>query len=167
MVTYVGKFIPYLSKEAAPLRLLQNVETQWHWDKPQQDGFDLLNDCVTSAQVLRYYSLEEPIVVTVDSSSCGLGPCLLQDNKPVVFASRRLSKSEKDCGQIEKEILAIAWGCEKFHDYIYGRSEITVDHKLLEAFYKKPIGSAPQHIQCMMLRIQKYLFHVTLQLESA
>ena len=59
MVTYVGKFIPNLSEKAAPLRLLQNVETQWRWDKPQQDAFDLLKDCVTSTQVLRYYSLEE------------------------------------------------------------------------------------------------------------
>ena len=126
MVTYVGKFIPNLSEKAVPLRLLQNAETQWHWDKPQQDAFDLLRDCVASTQVLRYYSLEEPIIVTVDSSSYGLGACLLQDDKPVAFASRSLSKSEKNYGQIEKEMLAIAWGCEKFHDYIYGRSDITV-----------------------------------------
>ena len=71
-------------------------------------------------------------------------------------------KSEKNYGQIEKEMLAIAWGCEKFHDYIYGRSDITVetDHKSLEALYKKPIGSAPPRIQRMMLRIQKYSFRV-------
>ena len=85
------------------------METQWHWDKPQQDAFDLLKDCVTSTQVFRYYSPEEPIVVTIDSSSYGLGACLLQDDKPVAFASRSLSKSEKNYGQIEKEMLAIAW----------------------------------------------------------
>ena len=100
--------------------------------------------------------------MTVDSSSYGLGECLLQDDKPAAFASRSLSKSEKNYGQIEKEMLAIACGCEKFHDYIYGRSDITVetDHKPLEALYKKLIGSAPPRIQRMMLRIQKYSFSV-------
>ena len=161
-INYVGKFIPNLSEKAAPLRLLQNAETQWLWDKLQQDAFDLLKDCVASTQVLRYYSLEEPIVVTVDSSSYGLGACLLQDDKPVAFASRSLSKSEKNYGQIEKEMLAIAWGCEKFHDYIYGRSDNTVetDHEPLEALYKEPIDSAPPRIQRIMLRIQKYSFSI-------
>ena len=99
MVTYGGKFILNLSDKGAILRLLQNVETQWHWDKLEQDAFDLLKDCVASTQVLRYCSLEEPIIVTVESSSYGLGACLLQDNKPVAFASRSLSKSKKDYGQ--------------------------------------------------------------------
>ena len=114
---------------------------------------------------LHYYSLEEPIAVTVDSSSYGLGACLLQDDKPVAFASHSLSKSKNNYRQIEKELLAIALGCEKFHDYIYGRSDITVktDHKPLEALYKKPIGSAPLRIQRMMLKIQKYLFHIIWQ----
>ena len=100
--------------------------------------------------------------MTVDSSSNSLGVCLLQDDKPVAFASRSLSKREKNYGQIEKEMLAIALGCEKFHDYIYGRSDITVetDHKPLEALHKKPIGSAAPRIQRMMLRIQKYSFQV-------
>ena len=76
----------------------------------------------------------------------------------MTFASHNLSKSEKNYGQIENEMLAIAWGCEKFHDYIYGRSDITVetDHKPL-------IGSALLRLQRMMLRIQKYSFHVIWQ----
>ena len=37
---------------------------------------------------------------------------MLHDDKPVVCASRSLSKSEKNYGQIEKEMLTIAWSCE-------------------------------------------------------
>ena len=100
--------------------------------------------------------------MTIDLSSYGLGACLLQNNKPVAFTSRSLSKSEKDYEQIDKQMLAIAWGCEKCHDYIYGRSDMTVetDHKPLEALYKKLIGSAPPRIQRIMLRNQKYSFLV-------
>ena len=59
-------------------------------------------------------------------------------------------------------MLAICWGCEKFHDYIYGRTDVVIetDHKPLEALYKKPLGAAPPRIQRMMLQIQKYTFSV-------
>ena len=42
-------------------------------------------------------------------------------------------------------MLAIVFGCEQFHDNLYGQREITVesDHKPLEAILKKPIHQAP------------------------
>lgn len=162
MVTYVGKFIPNLSKKATPLRLLQNAEIHWHWGSSQQEAFDQLKSDISNAPVLKYYSPSDPITVSVDASSYGLGACMFQNNKPVAYASRALTVSEKNYGQIEKEMLAISWGCGKFHDYIYGRSDVLVetDHKPLEALYKKPLGAAPPRLQRMMLKIQKYTFTV-------
>ena len=57
-------------------------------------------------------------------------------------------------------MLAISWGCQKFHDYIYGRRDVTVetDHKPLETLYKKPLCAAPPRIQRMMLKTQLYTF---------
>ena len=162
MVTYVGKFIPDLSRKAAPLRLLQNAETAWHWDKPQQDAFEQLKCDVASTPVLNFYSCEAPVTVSVDASAYGLGACLLQGGKPVAYASRSLTASEKNYGQIEKEMLAIQWGCTKFHDYIYGLESVTVetDHKPIEALYRKPLSAAPPRIQRMQLKLQKYALKV-------
>ena len=54
------------------------------------------------------------------------------DWKPVAYASRLMSKTEKGCAQIEKEALAVTWACEKFTDYILGRKFlIESDHKPL------------------------------------
>ena len=73
------------------------------------------------------------------------------------YASRSLSSAEKNYAQIEKELLAIVYGCTKFHQYVYGKKvNVQTDHKPLEALFKKPLFQAPQRLQRMMLRLQCY-----------
>ena len=59
---------------------------------------------------------------------------------------------------IEKEMLAIAFGCTRFHEYIFGMPtiEVETDHKHLEAIFKKPLHQAPARLQKMIMSIQKY-----------
>ena len=48
-------------------------------------------------------------------------------------------------------------GCIKFHQYVYGKKvKVQTDHKPLEALFKKPLFQAPQRLQRMMLRLQRY-----------
>ncbi|XP_048581151.1 uncharacterized protein K02A2.6-like isoform X2 [Nematostella vectensis] len=62
----------------------------------------------------------------VDASKSGLGACLLQNGQPVAYASRALTSAEQNYAQIEKELLAIVFGCERFNMYTYG-ADIDVD----------------------------------------
>ena len=48
---------------------------------------------------------------------------MLQENQPIA-ASRALIKAQQNYAQIEKETLAITFGCAKFHQYVYGREVI-------------------------------------------
>ena len=53
-------------------------------------------------------------------------------HRPVVYASRTLSKSERNHAQIEKG--ASAFGVKKFHDFLYARPfTLVTDHKPLLA----------------------------------
>ena len=82
---------------------------------------------------------------------------LLQDNKPVAFASRSLTECEKRYAQIEKEMLAVVFGLEHFYYYVYGRLvTVETDHKPLESIIQKPLSAAPPRLQRMLLRAIKY-----------
>lgn len=82
----------------------------------------------------------------------------MQKGQPVAFASRTLSTTEQRYAQIEKECLAIVFGCEKFSQYISRRDKVTVesDHKPLQSIFKKSLLHAPMRLQRMMLRLQRY-----------
>lgn len=59
-----------------------------------------------------------------DASMYGLGACIFQEVdgqlKPVAYASRVLTDTEKRWAQIEKECLSCVWACEKFSHYLIG-----------------------------------------------
>ena len=84
---------------------------------------------------------------------------MIQEEKPVAYASRALTETEIRYSQIEKELPAITFACRKFHDYIYGK-EITIetDHQPLITIMKKPLHSAPMRLQKMKLQLQRYNF---------
>ncbi|XP_026074998.1 uncharacterized protein K02A2.6-like [Carassius auratus] len=68
-----------------------------------------------------------------------------------------VTEAERNYAQIEKETLGAVFGCENFHEYIYGRELVLeTDHKPLIAISTKALGDAPPRIQWLMLRLQKY-----------
>ena len=81
----------------------------------------------------------------------------------MAYASRALTGTESNYAQIEKELLAIAFACEKFDAYIYGLDCVRVhtDHKPLDSIFWKELCTAPKRLQRMLLRLQKYSLDVT------
>ena len=56
-----------------------------------------------------------------------------------------------------RRVIAIVFGTNKFHQYIYGKQvSVETDHKPLESLFKETLSKAPQRIQRMMLRFQHY-----------
>lgn len=158
MVNYLSKFIPNYSEVASPLRQLLKKDIVWCWEEAHGKAVQRLKELVCSAPVLALYSAREPVLLSVDASSRALGAVLLQAGRPVEFASATLTDTQTRYAQIEKELLAVVYGLERFHQYVFGRREVTVetDHKPLEALFNKPLDSVPARLQRMMLRIQGY-----------
>ncbi|XP_059061148.1 uncharacterized protein K02A2.6-like, partial [Achroia grisella] len=162
MITYVSTFIPNLSDRTLPLRELLKKDISWHWNERHEECFNYLKTCLLKRPVLQYYSMNKHIVISVDASKSGLGACLMQDNLPVCYASKSLTETEQRYAQIEKELYACLFACERFNVYIYGRSDVTIetDHKPLISIIKKPTVDAPLRLQRMLLRLQRYTFNL-------
>ncbi|CAB3223790.1 unnamed protein product [Arctia plantaginis] len=160
LVTYVGNFIPKLSDKTRPLRELLQKDIEWHWAEIHDSAFSELKRCLTKKPVLQFYSMNDPITISVDASKSGLGAVLMQNHHPVCYASKSLTKTEQRYAQIEKELYACVFACERFYGYIYGRTDIVIesDHKPLVTIIKKPIIDCPPRLQRMLLRLQPYTF---------
>ena len=129
----------------------------WNWDSNTEKAFQDLKLALSKAPILKYYDVSKPVTISVDASQNGLGAVLLQDELPVAYASRALSNIEQKYAQIEKEALAICFGCDRFHQYIYSKVvKVETDHKPLESIFKKPLSQCPARIQRMKLNVQKY-----------
>ena len=74
--------------------------------------------------MLAFADLQKPFVLQLDASGDGLGAVLCQDCdgqlRPVAYASRGLSKSERNYPAHKLEFLALKWAVtEQFNDYLY------------------------------------------------
>ena len=111
---------------------------------------------MSNSPVLQFFNSDKEILVSVDAS---LGACLMQDNRPVHYASKALTQSQSNQAQISKELMAIWFGLTEFHEYVFGRHvTVETDHKPLLALIKKPLNSAPARLQRLLLALQRYHF---------
>nr|XP_054602637.1 uncharacterized protein K02A2.6-like [Nothobranchius furzeri] len=165
MVTYLAKFVPQLSTLSAPLRSLLEQKNEWIWSHEQEQCFLKLKEILTQEPVLKFYDPERSTRISADASQHGLGAVLLQQHEeqwlPVAYAFRALTSAETRYAQIEKELLASMYACERFHQYVYGQtSEVETDHKPLVSIMSKPLNDCPVRIQRMLIRLQKYDVHM-------
>lgn len=149
LVNYYGKFIPNAATLLAPLHSLLRKEAKWKWTRECQGSFEAAKEALTSSKVLVHYDPALPIRLIGDASAYGVGAVIahvLPDGSehPVAFASRTLTKSERNYAQVEKEALSLIFGVRHFHSYLYGRLfTIVTDHKPLTAILGPKKGIPP------------------------
>lgn len=119
MVNFVSRFIPNMSTLTASLRELLKKNAAWVWEDRHQKSFEALREALATAPILAYYQKGKPITLSVDASQNGIGAVIMQDGHPLAYSSRSLTEAQQRYAQIEKEMLAIVHGCEKFKDYIF------------------------------------------------
>ena len=126
-----------------------------------RSAIDKLKQALTNSPVLQFCNPDKSITVQTDASQNVIGSCLLQEGHPVIYASRSLTSAEQNYAQIEKELLAIVFACERFHQSVYGNDiDVQSDHKPLEAIMTKSLSQTPPRIQRLLIRLQKYYLAV-------
>jgi len=135
---YYRRFVKDFSKIVKPLNEVMpdptkskkgakktKVAREWKWGPEQETAFQSVKQLLSSPPVLGYADYSSPFELHTDASGCGLGAVVyqIQDGKPCVicYASRGLSKSERNYPAHKLEFLALKWAiCDKFQDYLYG-----------------------------------------------
>ena len=148
MINYLRKYIPNMSELTAPLQYLLKGDVSWAWFPEHDSALTKIKTVLSSAPVLRFYDTSLPTTLQVDASKDGLGACLMQQGQPVAYASRAMSNSEINYAPIEKEMLAIVFGCERFNMYTHGAEvEVHSDHKPLDSIFKKRLFKVPPRLK--------------------
>ena len=100
---------------------------------------------------MSHFDTSKETFILVDASPVGLSAILAQKDPQqnahniIAYLSRALSPVENRCSQTKKEALAIVWGIEHFHLYVFGAPfTLITDHKPLQLIYNNP-QSRPLH----------------------
>lgn len=157
MVNYLGPFIDNLSQKTSCLRSLLSKNTKWSWSHEHNTEYYSLKQIITKTPVLTYYNPNKDITLSVHSSKDAIAAVICHNSQPIAYASASLTPCQQSYSQIEKELLAILFGCTKFHQYIYGRQTLVeTDHKPIVSLMKKPLYDILPRLQRIMLRLQPY-----------
>ena len=118
-IQYLSKYIHNLSAQTDILRQLLKKDYEWIWTEEHTQAFENLKQKITEIPCLAHYNSYYPNVITTNASTKGLGATLWQEQpdgklKPIGFASRFLSDTEKKYAINELELLAVVWGLEHF-----------------------------------------------------
>ena len=102
MVKYLSKFDHSLMTKCEPLNWLTQKDPVFQWAEMQQRVFKDIKKTIANTPVLTHYDLEKPVTIQTDMSDVGVGAVILQNGKPVSYASRVWNNYEKNYAPIVK-----------------------------------------------------------------
>ncbi|KMQ84751.1 retrovirus-related pol polyprotein from transposon, partial [Lasius niger] len=88
------------------------IESLTNWLPVHENCLNEIKQEIVNAPILANFNSNKEVTIQADASQHGLGCCLLQNGKPVSYASRNLTNSEQNMAQIEKELLTYIPGKE-------------------------------------------------------
>uniref|UniRef100_A0A671QI42 Reverse transcriptase RNase H-like domain-containing protein n=1 Tax=Sinocyclocheilus anshuiensis TaxID=1608454 RepID=A0A671QI42_9TELE len=109
LLNFYSCFLPNKATVLEPLHRLLDQSATWQWGAKHETAY-----------------VQKPLAVVCDASHYGLGALLFHlerdgQEKPICFASRTMTTTERNYAQIDKEALAVVFAVRKFHQYLAGR----------------------------------------------
>ena len=123
------------------------------WSTESDKAFNDIKWSITQAPIVQFFDPKKETIIQSVTSMNGLGCTLIQDEKPVCYASRALITTESRYSNIERELLAAMWSLEHFNPYTEDNHVVQTYHKPLVSIWMKPIHTASPRIQRFLLRM--------------
>ena len=111
---------------------------------------------------MAYFDPSKSTEIIVDASPVGLGAIFTQERKIVSYASHALTDVEQRYSQTDREMLAVAYGVEHYHLYLFGSTfTVVTDHKPLFGILKsrKPATARVDRWRLLLMPYEFDLLH--------
>jgi ribosomal protein L21E len=139
--SYFRSFVPSLAETARVITDLtrKDLPNKVNWEPKHQEALDKLKTDLQAAVNTPLHSVEfgKDFGLLVDASLSAVGCCLIQwtedgSEKPLSFASMKLSPTQSRWSTIEREAFAVIWALKKYRSWIF-RAKVKVfsDHNPL------------------------------------
>jgi transposase InsO family protein len=134
---YLRRHIPLFARIAAPiLALSHSKDVAGEWSEAADEALKALKSILASSPMLNFPLPDVPLCVATDASRAGLGACLYQEvdgkRRYLDFASRSLSKSERNYSATKLELLGIVFALKSFRQLLFGQKfTLFTDHRAL------------------------------------
>ena len=162
MITFNGQFIPGLATLTAPIRKLLRKGVPFVWGEKQRNSFRAVTELLADRAMLNHFDTRRKSGLITDASPDGLQATLIQMDEqgvwqPCQFASRALTDTEKGYSQLEKEAIAMHFGCIRFRMFLQGCEFVHfIDPEPLKAMMEKSKKEAPARIDKVRLKLQGF-----------
>ncbi len=104
----------------------------WRWDPIHQQAFHNVKAAIPKETVLTYLEFLKPFEIYTDASATQLGAVIAQDDRPIAFFSRKLSKKQQKYSVTKIELLAIVETLKELKGMLWGQDiKVYTDHKNL------------------------------------
>ena len=159
MVNFLNHYSPWLAELCTSLRSLILKDTHYIVTDKHRAAFTQLKQEFTTDITLSYFDRNKYTTLQTDALKKGFGTIILQDYKPIYFTSRSLTPAEKNYQNLEHECMAVIWGIEKFHFYLYSKEFLLqMDQRPLTSIFKKHMVDVSPRIRRIAIRSWPYTF---------
>jgi hypothetical protein len=125
LVNFLREHIPSFSDLTKPLRDV-GARANFLWTESDQAAFEEVKSAIAECTTtLGFFDENDETILYTDASPYAVGAVLVQKDKKgkariISFASKALTKAEKNYPQTQREGLGIVWGIEHFYYYLLG-----------------------------------------------
>ena len=162
MAGFNSQFIPGYASLSAPLRHLTKKGVNFEWGKKEKDSFSAITQAISDSTLLTYFDTRKPTALFTDASPVGVNATLAQLDeegryRPVNIASRALTTTEMQYDQLEREAVAMHFGCTRFKIFLQGcHFTHFIDPEPLKHMMEKTKREAPARVERIRLKLQGF-----------
>jgi hypothetical protein len=119
---------PLTSQTGAPNK--GQPQQQYVWTEEMQAAFNQMKALMAMDILCTYPNHNKPFHIYTNASDYQPGSCIMQNNQPVAYYSKKMNNAQRNYSSVDKELLSIVMTLRKFWSMLLGAElHIHTEHK--------------------------------------